>query len=124
VRERTKAYLSSNIAIHRIMTEICEKVEVNPDTPILDIPCVEIKDLVVAIHAWHDGDRRELAKDCWKKSAIKDFFMTNGIYKKNYKDDHYYMDEKKGKKHARGALLWYRFKVEEEEQEEQEEQTE
>jgi hypothetical protein len=114
VRERTKAYLSSNIQIHRIMTEICEKVEVNPDIPILDIPCIEIKDLVAAIHAWHDGDRRELAKDCWKKAAIKDFFASNGLYKKNYKDDHYYNDEGGKKKHARGALLWYRFKVEEE----------
>jgi hypothetical protein len=115
VRERTQAYLSSNIQIHRIMNEICDKVEIDPSLDSKDIPCVEIKDLVVAIHNWVD-DRRELAKDCWKKTAIKDWFATNGLYKKNYKADHYYTDEMGAKKHARGALLWYKLKEEEEEE--------
>jgi hypothetical protein len=115
VRDRTKKYLTSNIQIHRIMNEICEEVPHNPDTPVMDIPCIEIKDLVVAIHGWID-DRRELAKDCWKKTAIKDFFETNGLYKKNYRGDHKYHDENGHKKHARGALLWYKMKVEEEEE--------
>lgn len=115
VRERTQAYLSSNIQIHRIMTEICDKVEIDPSLDSKDIPCVEIKDLVVAIHNYID-DRRELAKDCWKKTAIKDWFATNGLYKKNYKADHYYTDTLGAKKHARGALLWYKLKEEEEEE--------
>jgi hypothetical protein len=110
VRERTQAYLSSNIQLHRIMNEICEKVEVNPNTPILEIPFVEMKDLVVQIHAYI-GNPRELARDCWKKTAIKDWFAKpNGLYKKAYKEDHYYHDENGKKRHARGALLWFRFK--------------
>lgn len=118
VRERTKKYLTSNIQIHRIMNEICDEVPYNPDTPDLDIPCVEIKDLVVAIHS-NIEDRREIAKDCWKKSAIKEFFETNALYKKNYRADHKYRDENGHKKHARGALLWYKLKVEEEEEKEE-----
>jgi len=112
VKDRTKAYLSSNIQIHRIMTEICDAVEVNPATEVKNIPCVEVKDLVIAIHNWID-DRRELAKDCWKKTAIKDFFATNGLYKKNYRADHYYHDEMGNKKHARGAMLWFKLKGDE-----------
>ena len=118
VKERTKAYLTKNIAIHRIMGEIAEKVEVDPSLDVKDIPCVEMKDLVVAIRAWveNDADRRELSKDCWKKGAIKDWFRDNGLYKKNYREDHYYTDEMGAKKHARGALLWYRMKVAEEDE--------
>jgi hypothetical protein len=99
------------------MTEICDKVEIDPTIEVKDIPCIEIKDLVIAIHNWvaEGGDRRELAKDCWKKTAIKDFFATNGLYKKNYKADHYYNDSLGAKKHARGALLWYKMKDFEEE---------
>ena len=113
VSERTKAYLQSNIGVHKIMGTIAEKIEVNPETPTMNIPCVEVKDLVVAIHN-HIDDRRELAKDCWKKLAIKEFFATSGLYKKNYKADHSYYDEMGNKKHARGALLWYKLKETEE----------
>ena len=100
------------------MGEIAEKVEVDPSLDVKDIPCVEMKDLVVAIRAWveNDADRRELSKDCWKKGAIKDWFRDNGLYKKNYREDHYYTDEMGAKKHARGALLWYRMKVAEEDE--------
>ena len=109
VRQRTQAYLSNNIQIHRIMNEICDQVPYDPTIEMKHIPCIEVKDLVVAIHGWID-DRRELAKDCWKKTAIKDFFATNGLYKKNYKGDHKYIDDMGQSHHARGALLWYKMK--------------
>jgi hypothetical protein len=114
VRKRTEAYLSSNIQIHKVMNEICDKVDIVENAKAEEIPFVEVSELIKDIHDYID-DRRELAKDCWKKSAIKEFFETNGLYKKYYKKDHYYTDEKKGKQHKRCVLLWYKRKPTDEE---------
>lgn len=113
VQQRTKAYLQSNIGVHKIMGTIAEKIEYNAETPTMKIPCVKISDLVSAIHEELD-DHREIKKDCWKKLAIKQFFATSPLYKKNYKDDHSWYDEMGNKQHAKGVLLWYKLREKEE----------
>ena len=114
VRKRTEAYLSSNIQIHKVMNEICDKVDIVATAKPEEIPFVEVSELIKDIHDYID-DRRELAKDCWKKAAIKEFFETSGLYKKYYKKDHYYTDAQKGKQHKRCVLLWYKYKPTDEE---------
>jgi len=115
VRKRTEAYLSSNIQIHKVVSQLCDKVDIVANAKPEDIPFVEVTELIKDIHNDID-DRRELAKDCWKKSAMKEFFETSALYKKNYMKDHYYTDFAKGKQHKRCVLLWYKYKPTEEEE--------
>ena len=77
----------------------------------IQTPCVPIKSIIHKFQQskeWFQLSKKEQQKDCYKDKNIKAFFETNGVFRKDYEADWYYLDN--GKKTHSAVIKWYRLK--------------
>jgi phage/plasmid-associated DNA primase len=115
VKDRTEAYLQKSFKMDGFMEDTFERMT---DAEIaawkgdkINTPCVPIKAIIVKFQQskdWFNLSKKEQQKDCYKDKNIKEFFATNGVFRKDYEADWYYLDN--GKKTHSAALKWYKLK--------------
>ena len=102
VKIRTNNYLMENFDIHRIFTNLYNKVENNEGD---DIPFIKLSEVANVIRKSEDFYNLTKAKQReYNVKYIKEFFESNKQYRKYYKEIHHY-NENNERKLCRNVLL-------------------
>lgn len=120
VKQRTEAYLQKSFKMESFMEEHYERLTAAEITAWkgdkVQTPCIPIKHIIGKFQQskdWFNLSKKEQQKDCYKDKNIKEFFATNGVYRKDYEADWYYLDN--GKKTHSAVLKWWKQKPKEDE---------